>query len=59
MNILLMNKNDDVVATYLPNHSDFEQGDVVSIFGKDSEVLEIEKYTKLGAGEHVTLVLVK
>jgi len=56
MEVLLYNKNDEAVAAYVPNNSDFKQGDTVSIEGKDSKVVSIEKYRKLGAGEHVTLV---
>jgi len=59
MEVLLYSKNDEVVAAYVPNHSDFEQGDTVSIEGKYSKVVSIEKYKKLGSGEHVTLVFKK
>ena len=56
MDVLLYNDKNEVVVAYTPN-KDFKKGNVISINGKDSKVVDIEKYRVMNGGEFVVLGL--
>jgi hypothetical protein len=62
MNILLYNKEEEIVSAYTPNDLNYQKDNKVSILGKNYKVTDIEKYRKLNINEnveHVTLALKK
>jgi hypothetical protein len=53
MNILLLNKEDEVVSIYTPNDLNLKKDDKVSVYNKRYKVVNIEKYRKLDVNENV------
>jgi hypothetical protein len=53
MNILLLNKEDEVVSIYTPNNLNLKKDDRVSVSNKRYKVVNIEKYRKLDVNENV------
>jgi hypothetical protein len=56
MNVLLLNKEDEVVVVYTPNDSDYQKDNEVNILDKNYKVIDIEKYRKLDVNENVEQV---
>jgi hypothetical protein len=56
MNILLLNKDNEVVSLYTQNNSNIKKDDEVSILNKRYKIIDIEKYRKLDVYENVEQV---